>query len=136
VATHSQAGGPGHHVVRVLKEHGKLDMLKGLITDEGSCALTGGGLTLTAADFKNIPYLAFKGDYSATSAHAKPQLTQSRRLVVRPTISSWIRRVGGRAAMLVHSGVRHRYLQGPQQSTRTAQINQRAGAWPKSLVSY
>jgi len=68
VATHSQSGVIGHHVVRVLKEHGKLGMLKGLITDEGACGFTGGGLNLTAADFKNIPYLAFKGDYSATSA--------------------------------------------------------------------
>ena len=68
VATHSQSGQIGHHVVRILKEHGKLDLLKGLITDEGSCAFTGGGLALTGADFKNIPYLAFKGDYSATSA--------------------------------------------------------------------
>jgi hypothetical protein len=31
---------------------------------EGSCAFTGGGLNLTGADFVNIPYLAFKGDYS------------------------------------------------------------------------
>jgi hypothetical protein len=68
IATHSQSGVIGHHAVRVLKEHGKLDLLKGLITDEGSCALTGGGLNLTAADFVNIPYLAFKGDYSNTSA--------------------------------------------------------------------
>src|SRR4029077_18579119 len=71
VATHSQSGSVGIHVVRVLKEHGKLDMLKGLIDDEGSCALTGGGLALTAADFKNIPYLAFKGDYSAPSAQCQ-----------------------------------------------------------------
>ena len=68
VATHSQSGQIGHHVVRILKEHGKLNLLKGLITDEGSCAFTGGGLALTGADFINIPYLAFKGDYTATSA--------------------------------------------------------------------
>ena len=29
------------HMVRVLKEHGKLDLLKGLIQDEGSCAIDG-----------------------------------------------------------------------------------------------
>ena len=52
------------HTVRVLKEHGTLDLLKGLIQDEGSCAMTGGGLALTAADFVNVPYLAFKSDYS------------------------------------------------------------------------
>jgi hypothetical protein len=64
VATHSQSGVIGMHTVRVLKEHGKLNLLKGLIQDEGSCAMTGGGLALTAADFQNIPYLAFKSDYS------------------------------------------------------------------------
>ena len=45
--------------------------MKGLIDDEGSCALTGGGLALTADDFKNVPFLAFKGDYSATSAQCQ-----------------------------------------------------------------
>ena len=64
VATHSQSGVIGMHTVRVLKEHGKLDLLKGLIQDEGSCAMTGGGLALTAADFVKVPYLAFKSDYS------------------------------------------------------------------------
>ena len=65
VATHSQSGSIGHHMTWVLKEHGKLDLLKGLITIEGSCSLTGAGLT--AADFKNIPYLAFIGDYTGPS---------------------------------------------------------------------
>ena len=44
---------------------GRLDLVKGLITLEGSCSLTNSGLT--AADFDNIPYLALKGDYAATS---------------------------------------------------------------------
>ena len=35
VATHSQSGIMGHHMVRILKERGHLDMLKGLITIEG-----------------------------------------------------------------------------------------------------
>ena len=39
VATHSQSGIMGHHMVRILKERGHLDMLKGLITIEGSCSL-------------------------------------------------------------------------------------------------
>ena len=71
VATHSQSGQIGHHVVRILKEHGKLNLLKGLITDEGSCAFTGGGLALTGADFINIPYLAFKSDYTNFSAQCQ-----------------------------------------------------------------
>jgi len=66
VATHSQSGSMGHHMARILKERGRLDLLKGLITIEGSCSLPNSGLT--AQDFDNIPYLALKGDYTATSA--------------------------------------------------------------------
>jgi hypothetical protein len=65
VATHSQSGIMGHHMVRILKERGHLDMLKGLITIEGSCSLSNSGLK--PDDFDNIPYLALKGDYTPTS---------------------------------------------------------------------
>ena len=65
VATHSQSGIMGHHMIRILKERGKLDLVKGLITVEGGCSLPNSGLT--AADFDSIPYLAIKGDYTATS---------------------------------------------------------------------
>jgi hypothetical protein len=65
VATHSQSGIMGHHMARILKERGRLDLLKGLITLEGSCSLPNSGLT--AADFDNIPYMALKGDYTPTS---------------------------------------------------------------------
>jgi len=65
VATHSQSGIMGHHMARILKERGHLDLLKGLITIEGSCSFPNSGLT--AEDFDNIPYLALKGDYTATS---------------------------------------------------------------------
>ena len=50
-------------MTRILKERGHLDLLKGLITVEGSCSLQNSGLT--AADFDKIPYLALKGDYTA-----------------------------------------------------------------------
>jgi hypothetical protein len=66
VATHSQSGIMGHHMVRILKERGRLNLLKGLITIEGSCSLPNSGLT--AADFDAVPYMALKGDYTATSA--------------------------------------------------------------------
>jgi hypothetical protein len=69
IATHSQSGIMGHHAVRILKEHGKLNLLKGLITIEGGCSLPQSGLT--AADFDEIPYLALKGDYTATSAQCQ-----------------------------------------------------------------
>ncbi len=65
VATHSQSGIMGHHMTRILKERGHLDMLKGLITIEGSCSLPNSGLK--PEDFDNIPYLALKGDYTPTS---------------------------------------------------------------------
>jgi hypothetical protein len=65
VATHSQSGIMGHHMVRILKERGHLDLLKGLITIEGSCSLPNSGLK--PEDFDNIPYLALKGDYTVTS---------------------------------------------------------------------
>ena len=65
VATHSQSGIMGHHMVRILKERGHLNLVKGLITIEGSCSLPNSGLK--AEDFDNIPYLALKGDYTATS---------------------------------------------------------------------
>ena len=66
IATHSQSGIMGHHAVRILKERGHLAMVKGLITIEGSCSLPNSGLK--AEDFDNIPYMALKGDYTASSA--------------------------------------------------------------------
>ena len=65
VVTHSQSGIMGHHMVRILKERGRLDLVKGLITIEGGCSLPQSGLT--AADFDGIPYMALKGDYTATN---------------------------------------------------------------------
>src|SRR5688572_3788315 len=64
VATHSQSGIMGHHMIRILKERGQLDLVKALITVEGGCSLAQSGLS--AADFDAIPYLALKGDYTAT----------------------------------------------------------------------
>jgi hypothetical protein len=69
VATHSQSGIMGHHMVRILKERGNLHLVKGLITIEGGCSLPQSGLS--AADFDAIPYLAIKGDYTAPSAQCQ-----------------------------------------------------------------
>jgi hypothetical protein len=69
VATHSQSGIMGHHMVRILKERGHLNLVKALITVEGGCSLPQSGLA--AADFDAIPYLALKGDYTATSAQCQ-----------------------------------------------------------------
>jgi hypothetical protein len=69
VATHSQSGMMGHHMVRILKERGHANLVKALITVEGGCSLPQSGLS--AADFDAIPYLAVKGDYTATSAQCQ-----------------------------------------------------------------
>jgi hypothetical protein len=55
----------GHHMARILKERGHLNLLKGLITIEGGCSLPNSGLK--PEDFDNIPYMALKGDYTALS---------------------------------------------------------------------
>jgi hypothetical protein len=73
VATHSQSGIMGHHMVRILKERGHLNLVKGLITIEGGCSLPNSGLT--AADFDAIPYLALKGDYTAISPQCQDTVT-------------------------------------------------------------
>ena len=69
VATHSQSGIMGHHMARILKERGRLDLVKGLITIEGGCSFQQSGLA--AADFDTIPYLALKGDYTAASTQCQ-----------------------------------------------------------------
>jgi len=74
VATHSQSGIMGHHMARILKERGHLDLLKGLITIEGGCSLPNSGLK--PEDFDNIPYMALKGDYTATSPQCQTTVDQ------------------------------------------------------------
>ena len=59
MATHSQSGIMGHHMARILKERGHLDMLKGLITIEGSCSLPNSGLT--AGGFRQYPLPGAEG---------------------------------------------------------------------------
>jgi hypothetical protein len=67
VVTHSQSGPIGHHLVRVLRERGGLQYLKGLVTVEGtSCSMPAAGINET--DFDNVPYMVLKGDYSGTNA--------------------------------------------------------------------
>jgi len=73
VATHSQSGIMGHHLARVLKEHGNLDLLKGLITIEGSCSFTASGVT--ASDFVDIPYMVLIGDYTGNRAVCQTAVT-------------------------------------------------------------
>jgi hypothetical protein len=72
IVAHSQGVPLGHHTTRILKERGRLNLLKGLIAIEGNCSLPRSGLT--AADFDNIPYLALKGDYGNTNSKCRDTL--------------------------------------------------------------
>ena len=62
MSPHSQSTAPVFHLVRLLKQRGKLHLLKGIIVPEG------GGTDLAAAglvgsDFDTIPFLMVNGDY-------------------------------------------------------------------------
>jgi hypothetical protein len=62
VSPHSQSTSQVFHMVRLLKERGHLDLLKGIIIPEGA------GTNLAAAglepsDFDHIPFLLVNGDY-------------------------------------------------------------------------
>jgi hypothetical protein len=59
----------GMAMVRILREDGKLNMLKGLIQIEGGAGTAASGTT--AADFRNVPYLYFIGDYTGHSTGAQ-----------------------------------------------------------------
>ena len=62
VSPHSQSTSQVMHMVRILKEHGKLDLVKGIIIPEGAgTSLTAAGLV--GSDFDNIPFLLVNGDY-------------------------------------------------------------------------
>ena len=62
VATHSQSGSVGHHMVRYLKEMGQLDKLKGLITIDG-VGVNFERSGTTPEDFADIPYMALSPYY-------------------------------------------------------------------------
>src|SRR5204862_7775870 len=61
VAPHSQSAPSSLHLVRVLKERGKLHLLKGIITPEGGTDLAAAGLV--GSDFDPIPFLMLNGAY-------------------------------------------------------------------------
>ena len=65
VAPHSQSAPSSLHLVRVLKERGKLHLLKGIITPEGATDLAAAGVT--ASDLDTIPFLMMNGDYRPMS---------------------------------------------------------------------
>jgi hypothetical protein len=61
VSPHSQASVEALHMMRILKEHGKLDLLKGLLIPEGGTAIGAAGLD--PEDFDHVPLLIVNGDY-------------------------------------------------------------------------
>ena len=65
VSPHSQSGPQVLHMVRILKERGKLDLVKGIILPEGATSLENTGLV--GSDFDRIPFLVFNGDYRPTA---------------------------------------------------------------------
>lgn len=67
VAPHSQSGPSSLHLVRVLKERGKLHLLKGIITPEGATNLAAAGVV--GSDFDTIPFLMMNGDYRPLATH-------------------------------------------------------------------
>ena len=70
VSPHSQSGIHLLHMVRILKERGKLDLVKGIIIPESAIRLDPHflGAGVTPEDFDHIPYLHMNGDYRNASA--------------------------------------------------------------------
>jgi hypothetical protein len=132
VATHSQSGAVGHHMVRYLKEMGQLNKLKGLITIEGSCSLADAGLASDGSDFDKIPYLAFKGDYAAVSQECQDTVKtiQTRRAAGDGTArAGYIQldspRYGGK-----FNGVTHMMMQG----TDNLEVFDEILRWAKAYI--
>ena len=69
VSPHSQSGIHLLHMIRVLKERGKLNLVKGIIIPESAIGL--GNLVnagITPQDFDSIPFLLMNGDYRNAAA--------------------------------------------------------------------
>jgi hypothetical protein len=66
VSPHSQSTSQVFHMVRILKEKGKLHLLKGIIIPEGA-ATTLPNAGLLATDFDTVPFLIVNGDYRLDS---------------------------------------------------------------------
>jgi hypothetical protein len=64
VSPHSQSGIHILHAIRILRERGKLHLLKGIIIPESAISLTTMAQAgITVQDFDHIPYLHMNGDY-------------------------------------------------------------------------
>jgi hypothetical protein len=113
VAVHSQSGLQGYHMTRILKEDGKLDLLKGLIDIEGTCNLSTVGLN--AADFDNIPTLTVKGDYRPDNDPSLPcyNAIHARRLAGQGTAAATYIALDDPSFKGKFNGVTHMMMDGP-----------------------
>jgi hypothetical protein len=66
VSPHSQSSTQVFHLIRVLKERGKLHLVKGIIIPEGAGTDFAGTGTI-GSDFDHIPFLLLNGDYRPTA---------------------------------------------------------------------
>jgi hypothetical protein len=74
VSPHSQSTTMVMHMVRLLKEHGKLHLLKGIIIPEGAgTQLAPAGLV--PSDFDTVPFLIVNGDYRADASRITNRTT-------------------------------------------------------------
>ena len=86
VATHSQSGQIGMNMVRILREKGKLSMLKGLIQIEGGSNTVASGTTRRTSGI--FPTWPSRGTIRAPAPLPRLLLPRSRRLAERQTTSS------------------------------------------------
>ena len=69
VSPHSQSGIHVLHMIRILRERGKLDLVKGIIIPESAIGLaTFANAGITPKDFDPIPFLLMNGDYRPAAA--------------------------------------------------------------------
>src|SRR4029077_16732397 len=69
VSPHSQSGIHVLHMIRILRERGKLDLVKGIIIPESAIGLaTFANAGITPNDFDHIPFLLMNGDYRPGTA--------------------------------------------------------------------
>jgi hypothetical protein len=69
VSPHSQSGIHVLHMIRILRERGKLDLVKGIIIPESAIGLaTFANAGITPKDFDHIPFLLMNGDYRPGTA--------------------------------------------------------------------
>jgi hypothetical protein len=86
VLGHSQGATEVLYMVRILKEHGKPNLLKGVFFPEGPTVLGSAGLT--GADFDHVPFLVVNGDYGASAPGLTPAAVRATNYAARDAINA------------------------------------------------